>query len=131
MSLGIGGSCRKVLEDDVSVIYEYCAYNLNINKDCKYDGLILIMKEHLIEPENHERVRKRPSGKKHLVTKRIPRDIPLLELITSGAVQIENCSGTWKKSEGGVDISAIRLCRGLMTEYQETGVLPESFGYGK
>lgn len=131
MSLGIGGSCRKVLEDDVSVIYEYYSYNLNKNKDRKYDGLILIMKECLIEPEIHERVRKRPSGKKHLVTKRIPRDIPLLELITSGAVQIENCSGTWKKSEGGVDISAIRLCRGLMTEYQETGVLPESFGYGK
>ncbi|WP_160680284.1 hypothetical protein [Clostridium sp. C8-1-8] len=46
MSKGIGGACRKVLEDKKRVIYEYSAYNLNYinleNVNNIFDGVIIV-----------------------------------------------------------------------------------------
>ena len=93
MSMGYGGRCRKISEDDEFVLYEYYSYNLNLDNDAKiFDGLILIKKRSLIEPERREKFRRMPSGRRHNFTKIIPRDVPVGDLLESGDVQIENCS---------------------------------------
>ena len=66
MSKGIGGCCRKVLEDDNIIIYEYSSYNLNIpqyrNEQKIFDGIITIEKADLIEHEIYEKLKKIHNG---------------------------------------------------------------------
>ena len=85
MSRGIGGSCRIVEEDEHTVIYEYGGYNLNKpeyrNPDRICDGLITIEKSALVEPEIHIKIKRMQGGNKKVVTKRVPREVPYIELI--------------------------------------------------
>ncbi len=131
MSIGIGGRCRKIAEDNDCVIYEYLAYNLNepeFKNDTQiFDGMILIDRNCLIEPEIRKKIRRMPSGKRKIFTKTIVRDVPIYELINSGKIQIENCSHTWKCMPNGVDYIAYRLCDLIFKRYQETGAMPFSF----
>ena len=130
MSLGYGGGCRKVAEDENFVLYEYFSYNLSFDDREKiFDGLIMIKKSSLIEPERREKFRRMPSGRRKKFTKNILREVPLYELIESGDVQIENCSHAWKFLPNGVDIIAYRMCRKIFEEYQQGGTLPKKSGY--
>lgn len=135
MSRGIGAHANKVLEDDVTVIYEYGGYNLNEpkyrNGKHLYDGIIIISKECFIEPEIHEKLKKMPSGKNKLITKRIPVYVEYGKMIADGRITIENCSNTWKISDGekSVDVMALHLLFYIFRRYQEEGMIPESINY--
>ena len=130
MSLGYGGSCRKFSEDDDFVLYEYFSYNLSFEDRKKiFDGLILIKKSALLEPERREKFRRMPSGKRHKFTKIILREVPLDELIDSDDVQIENCSHAWKFLPNGVDLIAYRMCKKIFEHYQLEGTLPDKSGW--
>lgn len=133
MSMGYGATCRKVSEDSVSVLYEYYAYNLSEEKlrnpNKIYDGTILIQKACLIEPEIHTKLKQMPNGRKKAVEKRIPFEVKLPEYLSVGQVEITNSSFAWHFIPGNVDIMAIRLCRKIFREYQESGELPENCRY--
>lgn len=131
MSLGFGGGCRKVAEDKDCVIYEYFSYDLNVSElDEKiFDGIILIDKSCLVEPEIRKKIRRMPNGKRKEFRKIIFRDFDIYDCIDSGKIQIENCSHTWKVLQNGVDFIACRLCNGIFKHYQETGALPQTHGY--
>ena len=133
MSRGIGGSCRIVEEDEHTVIYEYGGYNLNKpefrNPDHICDGLITIDKNALVEPEIHTKIKRTQCGKKELVTKRVLRDVPYVELIESGKIEIQNCSNCWQTFPSGKDIIAFHLIFKIFDKYQEDGNLPSSVSY--
>lgn len=133
MSRGIGGSCRIVEEDEHTVIYEYGGYNLNKpefrNPDHICDGLITIDKNALVEPEIHTKIKRTQCGKKELVTKRVLRDVPYVELIESGKIEIQNCSNCWQTFPSGKDIIAFHLIFKIFNMYQEDGNLPSSVSY--
>lgn len=122
-------------EDASSVLYEYFAYNLNKpgykNAECRYDGVITIRKACLVEPEIHERIRRMPGGRKRLTVKRIPKAVSLSELLLTGGIEIENSGRMWHAVYGGVDLTAVYLCRCIFEEYQKTGNIPESCGFAK
>lgn len=133
MSLGFGGACRKVTEDDKIVIYEYSVYNLN-ETDCRdtigiFDGTIAIDKKSLVEPEIHEKIKKMPSGRKKLITKRIRVEVPIQELFSHGRIRIKNCSHCWQISIEGYGIIALHFIFYIFLRYQEQGELPESLSY--
>lgn len=74
MSLGYGGWCYIVAQDERTVIYQYGSYNLN---DSTYnntqricDGIITIDKESLVETEIHKKLKLFPNGKKKLIVKK-------------------------------------------------------------
>ena len=75
MSKGVGGWCYIAEQDENTVIYKYGAYNLNDpqyeNKEHSADGIIIIDKNSLVEPDIHEKIKRFPNGKKKLMTKRI------------------------------------------------------------
>lgn len=125
MSMGCGGACRKYSENESCVAYEYYAYNLNeerfINKARVYDGVILINKSTFVEPDIHQKIKKKPNGKKMLVTKRIKNEVPYDELLASGLIEIQNSSFCSKFSENGYGITALALVRRIFILYQETG----------
>lgn len=126
MTLGNFGGCIKISEDDSFVLYEYFSCNWFLGDYEKvFDGLILIKKSALIEPERREKFRRMPSGKRRKFIKFILREVPLYELIDSGDVQIENCSHAWKFLPNGVDIMAYRICIRIFEYYQLEGTLPE------
>ncbi len=130
MSLGYGGGCQKISEDDSLVLYEYFSYNLSFeDREKIFDGLILINKRSLLEPERREKFRRMPGGRRRSFTKIILRDVPIDELIESGDVQIENCSHAWKFLPCGVDFMAYRLCREIFLDYQRDGILIDRRGY--
>jgi hypothetical protein len=133
VSKGIGGACRKVLEDKKTVIYEYSAYNLNEPKlkDVSniFDGAIIIRKSGLVEPEIHEKIKKSPSGKKRIIIKRIPVNVDFGDLFSEKMIAIENCSNCWQKTIEGYDIIGLKLCFMIFNEYQKIGSLPEGLGY--
>ena len=132
MSLGYGGFARKVAEDELTVIYEYGAYNLNEEKyrnpDTIYDGIITIDKTALIEPEIHKRIKRHPSGRKEQIIKRIPQHVGFDALFEAGKITVENSRFCWKYIEN-VGVSAFRLIYKIFNEYQIEGKLPEKTGY--
>ena len=124
MSVGYCGCCRKISEDEESVLYEYFSCDLNDGGEKVFDGLILIKKNSLIEPERREKFRRMPNGRRQSFTKTILREVPIDELIASGNVQIENCSRAWIFLPNGVDYVAVTLCRKIFMVYQCEGTLP-------
>ncbi len=135
MSRGIGAHANLVLQDDKTVIYEYGGYNLNEeefrNEAHIYDGIITIQRSCFLEPEIHEKLKKMPSGKKKLVTKRIPVNIDYPKYIEDGLIVVENCSNCWKTTddEKCIDIMALHVLFYLFLRYQEQGTLPEYISY--
>ena len=82
MSLGFGVYFRLYAEDDATAIYECGEFDLNCDgykeyyKNRLYDGLIIIKKKYLVEPEIHRKIKRMPSGRKRLVEKKIIKNIP-------------------------------------------------------
>lgn len=133
MSRGIGGNCRIVEEDEHTVIYEYGGYNLNKpeyrNPDRICDGLITIDKNALVEPEIHTKIKRTQGRHKKLVTKRVLREVPYMELIESGQIEIQNCSNCWQTLQSGKDMIAFHLIFKIFNKYQEDGFLPSTVSY--
>ena len=122
MSIGFGGHCHKIIEDDEFIIYEYFSYNWNeprsVNDEKIFDGSITIRKNSLLEPEIHEKFRRMPNGRRRKFIKKVLVDVPLDELLAAGDIQIENSSFAWKILPNGVDLMAYRLCRKIFLHYQ-------------
>ncbi|HIT89665.1 MAG TPA: hypothetical protein IAC41_04510 [Candidatus Merdenecus merdavium] len=133
MSRGIGAVAVKVLEDDSTVMYLYGGYNLNENKyknyEHIYDGEIVIDKQCFIEPEIHEKIKKMPSGRKKLITKRIPVSVDYPKMIESDLIKTTNCSNCWKTFDNGMDVMIGYLLFWLFQKYQEDGTIPEKMSY--
>ena len=133
MSRGIGGNCRIVEEDEHTVIYEYGGYNLNKpeyrNPDRICDGLITVDKNVLVEPEIHTKIKRTQDGKNELVTKRVSREVPYMDLIESRKIEIQNCSNCWQTFLSGEDIIAFHLIFEIFDKYQENGILPPTVSY--
>ncbi|WP_051238854.1 hypothetical protein [Clostridium butyricum] len=126
MSKGIGGACRKVLEDEKIVLYEYSSYNLNEKKyrndEHIFDGIIKIQRTSLIEVKVHWKLNQ-------LVTKCICQDIPIEILLSNGDITIKNCSNCWQISDEGYDFIALHFCYYILRKYQSDGQLPELLSY--
>ena len=127
MSIGYGGGCRKYGESAVFVIYEYYAYDWNIegcdNPNRIYDGIIKIEKTAFIESEIHQKIKRRPSGRKMLVTKRIERDVPISEYFENGKVELVNSSFCGRICNGHGYVG-LRLIYKIFSEYQKNGEIP-------
>ena len=133
MSKGIGGSARIVMQDSDTVIYEYRVYNLNEkeyrNPERIHDGIITIDKHSLVEPEIHEKLKKMPSGRKKLITKRIRRDVDYTERILSKQINVENSRFCWEILVNGIGLIAMHLIFQIFDLYQIEGMLPEAVWY--
>ena len=133
MSKGIGGSARVVMQDKDTIIYEYYAYNLDEKKyrnpEHIYDGSITIDKRSFVEPEMHEKLKKRPNGRKTLIIKRIPKDIDYSARISSGQIRVDNSQFCWDFSSSGIGIIAMRIIHVIFSLYQSEGTIPETVGY--
>ena len=132
MSMGMGGSCRKVFENDTEVIYEYLSYNLN-EPECRNekriaDGFIAIEKSGLPEVSIRKKFKRLPNGKKIVGNKKILREFNTGKLISEEKIHIENSDNTWKKVDG-YDIIAIQLSGKLIYRYQLDGNFPETVSY--
>lgn len=134
MSIGIGGFCSKLSEDEHEITYSYSSYNLNKggyeNPEKNEDGLIIILRSALIEPEIHEKIQRMPNGRKKSVTKRIPQEVTLTSLINEGKICVKNCSNTWKTIDD-CDVVAYNICYHLLIEYQIYGRFSENWSYNK
>ena len=135
MSLGIGSFCKLIAEDEETVIYEYGSYNLNEprydNKNRISDGIITISKNSLIEPEIHDKIKRFPNGKKKRIIKRVPKDIPLSDLLEKKLITVENCSHCWKTNVRNIDVMALTTIWHILLEYQKIGYLPEKLNINK
>ena len=133
MSHGDGGAARIALQDENTVVYEYAAYNLNVeelrNSDHIYDGLITISKNAFVEPEIHEKLKRMPSGRKKLIVKRIERDVDYTALFNEGKITVENSHFCWRTLDNGVGMMAMRIIFKIFRLYQETGRIPDRVGY--
>ena len=132
MSLGYMGLCRKAAEDDEMAIYTYARENWNDDRSQSgdallQDGVIVIYKRCLENPEIHTHIRRRPSGRKYTEVKRITHVPSLGEHLKSGGVVIEReCKNAFRKpSYASVDYIAWQLLHRIFKAYQETGELPE------
>lgn len=132
MSIGIGGACRKITENEVAVQYEYYSYDLNeerfVNPEKIADGTIIIWRAGLVEPEIHSKKRSMPGGRKKLIEKRVAVEVDLDERLASGYVEIKNCSHAWRFNAEGIDVIALHICRSLFEEYQIGGALLDMCG---
>lgn len=135
MSIGIGAYARLLLQDEERVLYEYGGYNLNNkafwNRTHSYDGCITIQRSCFVEPEIHRKRKKMPSGKKKVVTKRIPVNVDYRKMIKDGFIEVENCSNCWETTEDEKQIDVMALCilDRIVQEYQKESRIPESISY--
>lgn len=133
MSMGYGGYADLQQSDDTLVVYLYCCYNVN-NDNYKHfmkfkDGELYIERDAFVEPEIHEKIKKTAFGRKKLVVKRVKRDVPIGELFEAGKIKVKNASGTWKTTESGIDIMALKILYKMFDEYQKTGEIPEHISW--
>lgn len=96
MSMGYGGRCQKLSEDDQQVLYLYGAYDLNhpehpeaTNQDRKMDGSFTIEKS------------------------------------TLGISSIHNSHFSHSHRKDGTDFIGIRLADKCIRDFQKTGMFPE------
>ncbi len=134
MSLGYGGVAHLRIADDDLVIYSYSGYNWcdpdwEIHKK-REDGEIYIERNSFVEPEIHEKLKRMPSGRKKLIVKRVPNDVPYEDYIKSGIVKIKNASNTWR-TYIGVDIIALSIIRHIYYDYQKTDEIPTVISFMK
>ena len=90
--------------------------------------MITIQKECFQEQEIHQKLKRMPSGRKRLVTKKIPVDVDYPTMIDKGLITIENSKYAWHLCEDGVNIMAYRVIRKILYEYQTEGKIPELIG---
>lgn len=69
-----------------------------------------------------------PSGRKRLVTKKIPVDVDYPTMIDKGLITIENSKYAWNICSNGVDAMAYSVIRKILYEYQIDGKIPELIG---
>ena len=133
MSRGFGGWGYITDQDKNTVIYQYGTYNLNNpqyeNEMHLSDGMFIIDKNSLIEPDIHTKIKHFSNGKRKLITKRIIADVPYSELYENGKIQIQDCSNCWKTFSDGKDFIAWHLIWKVFKRYQENGLLPEKISY--
>ena len=135
MSIGIGAHASLILQDEERVLYEYGGYNLNNkafwNRMHSYDGYITIQRSCFVESEIHRKRKKMPSGKKKVVTKRIPVNVDYRKMIKDGFIEVENCSNCWETTEDEkhIDVMALCILREIFQEYQKESRIPESISY--
>ena len=96
------------------------------NREHIYDGIITIDKRSLVEPEIHEKMKKQPSGRKKLMTKRIPREVDYIGLITAGKINVENSKFCWQILNNGMGLIAIHIIFKIFDLYQSEGAIPET-----
>ena len=84
-----------------------------------------------LEPEIHEKLKKMPSGKKKLITKRIPVYVNYTKYIEDGLIVVDNCSNCWNTTdnEKRIDVMALHILFCLFLRYQEQGTMPEYISY--
>ena len=90
MSIGVGGFAEQTAQDVETLLYSYGGYNLNI-RECRNaervcDGIIMIARDALVEPELHRKRIRKPSGRKAIVEKRIYKEPAWPELFQSGKI---------------------------------------------
>lgn len=134
MSLGYLGRARLLEEDEEVAIYEYSGENWNDENSISgdsllYDGLILIKKSSLEEPEIHERIKKMPNHRKKRVIKRITHFVDVEQKIKNGDIEIiKDCKNEFSRFSLDRYI-AIYLLHIIYKEYQELGSLPKSTAF--
>ena len=133
MSHGYGGAARIALQGENTVVYEYAAYNRNVeelrNFDHIYDGLITISQNAFVEPEIHEKLKRMPSGRKKRIVKRIERDVDYTARFNAGMITVENSRFCWRTLDKSVGMIAMRIIFKIFRLYQETGRIPDRVGY--
>ena len=135
LSRGFGAYAKKIIDDSEAVLYEYGSFNLNdanySNKERISDGIITIQKECFVEPEIHEKIKKLPSVRKKLITKRVLVDVDYGNFLIKGKIIVENCSNCWHKimNELQVDAMACHLLYYIFEQYQIDGKIPEKISY--
>jgi hypothetical protein len=134
MSRGFGAHADLVAQDNETVIYRYGSYNLNEpefrNENHIYDGTITIFRSCFAEPEIHEKIKKMPSGRKKLITKRVLVNVDYPQMIRDGRIVIENCRNCWHRTaDDDIDVMACHILFKLFRQYQEEGKMPEYVSY--
>ena len=133
MGIGYEGFCKLADQDDEIAIYTYSGADINDNFDLRkkhlldYDGVIVIYKRCLEEPEIHTKTVRRPSGRKYERVKRITHVPNILRHIKNGDIVIEKeCFNAFRRC-GWVDVDyiAYNLLYYIFVYYQEKGCLPE------
>lgn len=133
MSIGIGAIANIIVKDDKTVMYEYGSYDLNNemyrNENRICDGILTINVCCFKEPEIHKKIKKMPSGRKRLITKRIPISVDYSKMIEDRLIDIVNCSNCWKVNNSNIDVMVLRILPKLFELYQVEGTIPEHISY--
>lgn len=72
-------------------------------------GLGTIPRECFVEPEIHEKVKKMPSGKKKVISKRISISIDYGKMLEDGLIKVENCSKCWQVVDDKLQVDVMVL----------------------
>ena len=142
MVFGYEGYCKLIDEDTEIALYSYSGININENYEVQknyrfdFDGIILIYKCCLEEPEIHIKMKRRPSGRKYQSIKRIAHFPNIVKHIKNGDVVIEKeCINAFRRytdiDMDYMDYIAYILLVKIFTYYQENGSLPKSEGFAK
>ena len=96
-----------------------------------YDGMITISRACFVEPEIHEKIKKMPSGRKKVISKRIPISVDYGKMLEEGLIKVENCSNCWQVTEGKmhIDVMVCHILFYVFRKYQEEGKIPEHISY--
>ena len=132
MSLGYAGFCRKELEDEETIIYSYRGENWNLPEELReklepIEGMFTIQKSALEEPEIHEKVVRKPNGRKKLVRKKVMHFPDVPGHIEEGTVTIDKLCGvdTAYLKPNPFPRCVRELLYIILERYMRDGVIPD------
>ena len=72
-----------------------------------------------------------PSGRRKVISKRIPISVDYEKMLEEGLIKVENCTNCWQVTEGKmhIDVMVCHILFYVFRKYQEEGKIPEHISY--
>ena len=108
--------------------YQYRCWVLG-EEEVQEQGDIWIRRTALVEPVIHQRIKKRPSGRKEILCTRVPQTFSVEDMLASGEVEVS------PSTDGGACPSTVahsfvqHLLFQFFLAYQRSGSIPEDVGW--
>ena len=143
----VEGFARLVLEDELLAVYEYSGFDdcpfvekdeivhkFDFSKITSYDGIFIIKKEGLEEPEIHTKFKRKSNGRKIEVQKRVTHLVWPMQKLEKGLVVIDKeCTNAFKNVNDiwpyPYDKIAFWLMKQIYSDYQKLGHIPKESAF--
>lgn len=128
MSKGHCGWMKLLAEDEQQLWYQYRCWVLG-EEEAQEQGDVWIRRTALVEPVIHQRIKKRPCGRRETLCKRIPQAFSVEDMLASGEVEVSPSTDGGSRPNTVAHSFVQHLLFQFFLAYQRSGSIPEEVSW--